>query len=362
MDWKRFIKDNIDALVPYAPGLREEQVRDIARTDVLHKLSSNENPYPPFPSALEAMAESLVSLNEYCDGSAHELTEKLSTHYGVTPEQIIVGNGSNELLDLIGEVCLQPTDEVVYCWPSFVVYRSLTQIAQAKSVECPLDAGGAFDLDAILGAITARTKLVLLCSPNNPTGGVVGKAAFELFLSQLPDHVLLVIDEAYIEYVTPGTTFNALDYFDGERPLVILRTFSKIYSLAGVRCGYGIAPAPLAEALDKVREPFNVNSVAQAGALACFGDETEVERRRIECAEGRERLYACLDRLALTYVRSQANFVWVEVPDADRSFRDLLERGVIVRSFAQGGNALRITVGNADGVTATIDALEEIMG
>ncbi len=360
MNWETFFRADIEPLVPYEPGLRPEQVEDIAGTSQIHKLSSNESPYPPFDSAIAAMQAELEGLNEYCDGASTAIRQALSEHYDVPFEQVFLGNGSNELVDLIAQSCVDPHDEVVYGWPSFVVYSSMTQLGGGISRQVPLRDDGSYDLDAMLDAIGERTKIVMVCNPNNPTGAVVSAADFERFLEQVPDHVLVVVDEAYIEFVEEGASFDALDYFDGIRPLVILRTFSKIYAMAGIRCGYGFAPVEVVAAIDKVREPFNVNSIAQAGAVAALADTDELDRRRRANREQRERLCTGLDALGITYAPSQTNFVWAHIPDADAAFQQLLERGVVVRSFG-AADALRITVGTADDVTATLAALEEVV-
>jgi histidinol-phosphate aminotransferase len=361
MDWSVFFRENLEPVQAYQPGLREEQIRQIAEVDTIYKLSSNESPWPPFPSALAALQEALVTLNEYPDGSAHQLTQLLSWHYDVPVEQIIVGNGSNELIDLIAQTCLKPGDNVVYGWPSFVVYRSSAQIAGAEYREVPLTADGSFDLNALLAAIDERTKIVAVCTPNNPTGGVISDAAFTEFLEKVPPQVLVIIDAAYEEFVDEAHAARPLAAFDGRRPYVVLRTFSKIYGLAGLRCGYGFAPAPLVEMVNKVREPFNVNTLAQVAAQACLEDDAELERRRVLNAEGRQRLQECFERLGLRYYPSQANFVWVEVADASATFDALLKKGIIVRPFP-GACGLRVGVGDAQGVTATIAAFEELFG
>jgi histidinol-phosphate aminotransferase len=359
MNWSTFFRKNLEPVQAYRPGLREEQIRQIAQTDTIHKLSSNESPLPPFPSALEAMQHALSELNEYPDGSSHQLTQLLSWHYDIPVEQIVVGNGSNELIDLIASTCLEPGDNVVYGWPSFIVYRSAAQIAGAAYREVPVATDGSFDLDALLAAVDERTKLVVICTPNNPTGGVVSAAAFEDFLQKLPAHVLVIVDAAYEEFIDDERAARPLAHFDGQRPYVVLRTFSKIYALAGLRCGYGFAPAILVEMLHKVREPFNVNTLAQVAACACLEDADELARRRMLNTAGKERLQACFGRLGLKHYPSQANFVWVEVPDAAATFDDLLKRGIIVRPFPDAGG-LRVGVGDAQSVTATIAAFEEL--
>ncbi|MCL1879915.1 MAG: histidinol-phosphate transaminase [Actinomycetia bacterium] len=359
MKWNEFFRENIQPMQPYQPGLREEQVREIAEVETIYKLSSNESPLPPFPSALAAISDKLACLNEYPDGSCHELTQTIARHYQVPPEQVLLGNGSNELIDLIAQTCLQPGDEVLYCWPSFVVYRSSVQIAAARSVELPLTSDGRFDLTALLAAVTPRTKLLFLCTPNNPTGTALGAEELAEFLDAVPDHLLVVIDAAYEEFITGPDTARPLVHFDGERPLAVLRTFSKIYGLAGIRMGYGLAPAPLVETVNKVREPFNVNTLAQAACAACLGDEAELAHRRQLNAEGRQRLYGCFEQLGLPFFRSEGNAVWVEVADPQAAFNDLLRQGIIVRPFA-GACGLRVGVGDEAGVTATIEVFQKL--
>ena len=359
MDWEVFLRDNIKPVLPYQPGLREEQVRQIVQSDSIYKLSSNESPLPPYPSALEAMREKLSTLNEYPDGSCYQLVQLLSEHYNVPSEQIIVGNGSNELVDLIAMTCLEPGDNAVYCWPSFVVYRSCVQIAGAEYRELPLADDGSFDLDAMLAAIDDRTKLVFICTPNNPTGATVSTVSFEAFLEKVPGHVLVVVDAAYEEFVDDALSVRPLAYFDGQRPYVVLRTFSKAYALAGMRCGYGFAPAVLAEALSKVREPFNVNALSQVAALACLEDVDELQKRLALNTVGRQRLLECFCTLGLEALPSQANFVWVKVPDAAATFDALLKKGIIVRPFA-GAEGLRVGVGDTLGVEATIEAFTDL--
>ena len=359
MDWKEFFTSEIESIQAYTPGLREEQILEIAQTPHIHKLSSNESPYPPFPSALAAMQESLIGLNTYCDGSSYELRQGLSKQYQVPYEQIMVGNGTNQLLMYIAQTCLTPEDRIAYCWPSFSIYRLVAQIAGATYDEVSLTSYGSFDLEALLEAITPQTKIVFISSPTNPTGGIVTQEECERFMARVPEHVLVVFDMAYKEFVTDPNHVAPMSFYDGKRPVIVLNTFSKIYGLAGVRVGYGFAPEPMGIATEKVRAPFNVNSVAQAGALACIGQDEELARRREDNALQRARLCEGFDRLGLKYYESHANFVWVFVPDSAQTFEQLLRRGIIVRSFAAGGG-LRVGVGNEDDTLATLAAFEQI--
>ncbi|MRS11474.1 MAG: histidinol-phosphate transaminase [Actinobacteria bacterium] len=357
MDWDRMIREELGTLVPYAPGLREEQVRERSGRDDICKLSSNESPFGPFPAAIAAMERELAELNRYPEGASLALKEKLSARHDVPVEQILVGSGSNELLRLIAQAVLRPGDEVVYAWPSFIVYPMVTTMFGAVHVKVPLDASATHDLDAMLAAVTDKTRLVFLCNPNNPTGTYYTREAFDRFFTRLPEHVLLVLDEAYFEFVTAPEYPDGLTYYEAGGRVVVLRTFSKIYSLAGLRVGYGFAPAPLVHAVDCIREPFNVNSVAQAAAAASLDDDAEVSRRRAENQEQKTYLYSGFDRLGISWVPSETNFVWVKTEKPVEVFEALLGQGVIVRGF---GNvpALRVGIGTAEDSKRTIEAFE----
>lgn len=347
MDWENAIRSEFDGMTPYSPGLRVSEVRERSGKDTILKLSSNEHPCGPFPRALEAMRIVLPRLNRYPDGASAALEGALCEKLGVDARHLVIGNGSNELLRLLAQVLVRPGDEIVFAWPSFVVYPMLAQMFGAAAIKVPLDDQEVHDLDAMLGAVTDRTRLMFLCNPNNPTGTIYTRDAFESFLERLPDHVVLAVDEAYFEFVTDAEYPDALEYFDGSNPLVVLRTFSKIYSLAGARIGYAVMPEQVVEALDKVREPFNVNSVAQIGAYYSLLDEAEVIRRRAENQEQKMYLYSCFDRLGVTYVRSETNFVYFKTDRPVEVFEALLRQGIIARDFGTAP-ALRIGIGTPD--------------
>lgn len=360
MDWESLIRTDVAPLVPYAPGLRASEVRERAGVGIIHKLSSNENPFGPVPEAIDAIRAIAPHLNRYPDGAARALTRRLAQHLGVEERFVAIGNGSNELIRIIAEATLEPGSECVCAWPSFVVYPMVAQLMGATCVKVPLAEGEVHDLDAMLEAITERTKLLFLCNPNNPTGTIYRRSEFEAFIAKVPDHVLVVIDEAYIEYVTDPEFPDGLGYFDGQRPIALLRTFSKIYSLAGLRVGYGVMPEPLVSAVNKVRDPFNVNTVAQIAAFHSLDAAGEVARRRTLNAEQRSRLYEALDRLGVKWAASEANFVYVLSENASALFDELLSRGVIVRNFGTAP-ALRVGVGTAEDTDATIAAFEAAM-
>ncbi|MBI5231729.1 MAG: histidinol-phosphate transaminase [Coriobacteriales bacterium] len=357
MLWEHLIRKELEPMVPYSPGLRASEVRERSGHDTIVKLSSNECPYGPTPTALSAMEAVLPRLNRYPDGAARALRRRLCERTGVAEPNLVIGNGSNELLRLIAQATLRPGDEVVFSWPSFIVYPMVTQMFGATAVRVPLADGEVHDLDAMRAAITDRTRIVFLCNPNNPTGTIYGADGFKRFMAEVPEHVLVVVDEAYYEYVDDPSYPRTLDYFDGERPLVVLRTFSKIYGLAGLRIGYGAFPEPLAGAIHKVREPFNINAPAQVAAYYSLADDAEVERRKVENQEQKTYLYSAFDRLRLRYVPSQTNFVYVLTDKPVEVFEALLERGVIVRDFGTAP-ALRVGVGTPEETHIAVTAFE----
>jgi histidinol-phosphate aminotransferase len=360
VDFDALIRPELEPMVPYAPGLRASEVRKSSGKETILKLSSNEHPCGPFPSALRAMEAVLPRLNRYPDGSARALRKRLSKGLGVEFDQVVVGNGSNELIRLIAQAVLRPGDEVVFAWPSFVVYPMVTQMFGATAVRVPLNESDGHDIPAMLAAITERTRLVFLCNPNNPTGTIYQKIAFERYLAEVPDHVLTVVDEAYFEFVEDEQYPDTLRYFDGTRPLCTLRTFSKIYSLAGLRVGYAVVPEQLRVAIDKLREPFNVDTVAQIAAYYSLADGAEVERRRRENQEQKTYLYENFDRLGIDYVPSETNFVYFKTEKPVEVFKALLEEGVIVRDFGNAP-ALRLGVGTPEDTVITVAAFEAVV-
>ncbi|MBS3956299.1 MAG: histidinol-phosphate transaminase [Clostridiales bacterium] len=357
MDWETAIRAELEPMVPYAPGLRVSEVRERSGKDRILKLSSNEHPCGPFPSAIRAMEAVLPRLNRYPDGAARALRRELCARLTVADENLVVGSGSNELIRLIAQAFIRPGDEVVFAWPSFVVYPMVTQMFGGTAVKVPLAHGEVHDLEAMAAAITERTRIVFLCNPNNPTGTIYDRQSFEAFLTRLPAHVMLIVDEAYFEFVDDPEYPDGLAYFDGKRPIAVLRTFSKIYSLAGARIGYGVVPAPLASAIHKLREPFNVNTVAQVAAFYSLADEAEVIRRKEENQEQKTYLYSCFDRLGIPYVPSQTNFIYVHTDRPVEAFDALLCEGVIVRDFGTAP-ALRVGVGTPEDTATTVAAFQ----
>jgi histidinol-phosphate aminotransferase len=254
MDWEAAIRAELEPMVPYAPGLRASEVRERSGRETILKLSSNEHPCGPFPAAIEAMEAVLPHLNRYPDGSARALRKALCHHLDIADENLVVGNGSNEIIRLIAQAVLRPGDEVVFAWPSFVVYPMVTQMFGATAVKVPLDSDETRP-SAMLEAITERTRIVFLCNPNNPTGTIYRSRGVRAFHGRGSRARARRADEAYFEFVTDDAYPDALEWFDGQRPLVVLRTFSKIYSLAGLRIGYGALPAALAAPSTRYESP-----------------------------------------------------------------------------------------------------------
>ena len=364
MDAITLVPEWIRTLAPYSPGKPiEELERELGIRDSI-KLASNENPLGPSPKALAAIAAALADLNRYPDGSAFYLKRRLAARLGVASEELIVGNGSNEIIELVVRTFLRPGDEAVMADQAFVVYRLIVQAAGGTARAVPLR-HFTHDLDAIADAITPRTRLAFLANPNNPTGTIFRRAAWEAFLGRVPAHVVVVADDAYAEYVDdPEYPDTIRSRGDGSVAVVTLRTFSKLYGLAGLRIGYGVASPPVIDALARVRQPFNVNSLALVGALAALDDDEHVRRTLATNREGMAYLVAAFRRLGLEHVPSAANFVLVRVAGAGRAYQALLRRGVIVRPMDAYGfpEHLRVTVGTPAENERFVDALRAVLG
>jgi histidinol-phosphate aminotransferase len=355
-----FIRPDIAKIAPYQPGKRASEMRREAGFERMVKLSSNESPWPPFPKAQRAIKAIASRLNRYPDSYAGVLRSRVAAHMDVGEEQICLGNGSNELITFIAQAVLGPKDEAVFAWPSFVVYPIVTQLMGADAVKVPLDDGWRHDLAAMADAVTKKTRLLFVCNPNNPTGTIAGKDGVARLMDAVPEKCLVVFDEAYYEYVDDPDFGTGMAYFDGERPVVVLRTFSKMYALAGLRVGYGAFPVWLAEAVEKLREPFNVNMAAQIAAFYSLDEPDEVARRAEATSRGRRRIEEALAGLGVRYAPSQANFVCFAVDDGPAVFSGLVSRGVIVRELG-GTGMLRATVGTEEETETFIAALGETL-
>ena len=338
-------------LVPYEPGKPVEEVQRELGLDRVVKLASNEGPFPPFPAALEAIERSARDLNRYPDGGVWALRAALAERHGVAFENVVVGAGADGVIDLLSQATLDPDDEIVCGWPSFPSYVLDAAKLGAVSRKVPLR-DHTYDLDAMLAAIGPRTKLVYVCHPNNPTGAGNGRDELAAFLDRVPEHVLVVLDQAYFEYIDdPDYADGVEEHFKQRERIVVLRTFSKIYGLAGLRVGYGIAPPDVVVATSKVRRAFDVTATAQAAAMASIGNDAEIAHRRAQNATGRAALEATLREHGLEPAGpALGNFVYAEVGDGRALFEQLLRQGVIVRPLAGFGapSAIRISVGTPE--------------
>jgi len=360
---KLSVPDYIQAIEPYVPGKPlDELEREYGIQDSV-KLASNENPLGPSPKALAAIRKGLATLHRYPDGAGHLLTRKIAGANGIRPANVVIGNGSDDIIALLVRALIQPGDRVIVPRPSFLMYAITATAAGAVVDAVPLKSL-AMDFDAMVDRITAHTRLVFLCNPNNPTGTVVTRKAFERFMARLPDDVVVVVDEAYIEFARNPDCLKTGRPADVKRPLVTLRTFSKVYGLAGLRVGYGIMPAELAEVLNRVRQPFNVNTMAQAAAAAALDDRVFLNDTVGLVHRGLDDLYAALDNLGLTYVKTEANFFLIDVGQpADAVFEDMLRQGIIVRSMRAYGfpSHIRINVGLEAENRRFLNALERVL-
>ncbi|MEO5718101.1 MAG: histidinol-phosphate transaminase [Chthoniobacterales bacterium] len=349
-------------LAIYEPGKPiEETARESGlRPDQIIKLASNENPLGPSPRVQDAMQHALAGANLYPDGGGYYLRAALSKKFQLAPENLILGNGSNEIIEFIGHSFLGPEVEIVTSENAFIAYRLVAALFGAKTVSVP-DREYRFDLEAIAQAITPRTRVVFIANPNNPTGTLVGQEEIDRFMTRVPDHVVVVFDEAYHEYLDAPP--DTLQFVRANRNVIILRTFSKIHALASIRLGYGIARPELIQVVQKTREPFNTSGIAQAAAIAALADTAHQSESKRLTDEGRHYLETEFTALGLPFVPSVANFVLVKVGDGKALFKNFLRQGVIVRALS--GYSLpewvRISVGTMDQNRQCIAALREVM-
>jgi histidinol-phosphate aminotransferase len=361
--WESLANEHILGIAPYEPGKPiEELEREFGITDAI-KLASNENPLSPSERVLKAIADALPNLNRYPDGSGFYLRQALARRHGVGPDQLVLGNGSNDLIELLVRAFLRAGEEAVIPHPSFVVYPMIVQAVGGIRVVVTLK-DYRVDLEAMARAITPMTKMVFIANPNNPTATIVTADEVEHFMARVPDKVIVVFDEAYVEFAQ-GPDFPAtLDYLRHGRRVVVLRTFSKAASLAGLRVGYAVAPAQMASYIHRVRAPFNVSSVAQEAALGALQDAAHVERSKALARDGKAWLRPRLQSLGLACPESHGNFLFVGLDrDAGEVYQALLREGVIVRPLAGYGfpRHVRITVGLPSDNERLLAALRKVL-
>jgi len=355
----------VEALVPYEPGKPIEEVQRELGLERVVKLASNEGPFGPFPAALEALARCAEELNRYPDGGAYGLRAALAEHHELPFEQVAVGAGADGVIDSLLQAALGPGDELVIGWPSFPSYVIDALKLGATPVRVPL-AGHRFDLGALLEAVTPRTRIVAICNPNNPTGTMVARAELDEYFERVPEHVLTVLDEAYFEYIDePDYPDGIEEHVKAGRRVLVLRTFSKIYGLAGLRVGYGVGPSEVVTAVNKLKRAFDVTTAGQEAALASLGGTAEVERRRLVNSEQRAAVEEILRGHGFEPVLpAVANFLYVDTGrDSAEVFQELLRLGVIVRPLGAFGapEAIRVTVGAPDENAFLAEALGRLV-
>lgn len=356
------VPEYIRSLIPYEPGKPIEEVEREYGISGSLKLASNENPLGPSPRALAVLRERLPELHLYPDGDCFYLKRALAQKLGVQPDRLIFGNGSNEIIELAARTFMRPGDEAVMAEQAFVVYELIVQAVGGKRKTVPLK-NFTHDLAAIADAVTPQTRLVFLANPNNPTGTIYRRREWQAFLERISPDVLVIVDEAYFEYVEEADYPNSLDYHARHPAILTLRTFSKLYGLAGLRIGYGIGAKGVIALMQRVRQPFNVNAPAQWAALAALDDTEHVQRSLGVNQQGVKYLQTEFARLGLSYVPSQANFILVRVGNGPEVFQRLLQQGVIVRPMVgyKFPEHVRVTVGTMAQNQKLIGALERLI-
>lgn len=360
---KNLIRDCVSKIKQYQPGKPAEVLqKELALKEKICKLASNENPLGPSPLALEAIQEKLMDTNLYPDNGCYYLKERLAEYLHLQPENLRVGNGSSELILLLGLAFLNPEDEMIMSRHSFIFAKIVTQTMGCRLVEVPLKEFH-HDLDAILRSVTPDTKIVYLDNPMNPIGSMITHKDLTAFLDRLPGGVVVVLDEAYHDYVNDGDFPRSMIYIEEEKDVIILRTFSKMYGLAGLRVGYGVAKKEHIRALDTVSPPFSVNRLGQIGATAALDDSEHVRRTKELNEMGKSYFHSRFEELGIFYVPSETNFVTIDVKTETTPLADELQRqGIIVRPLCQYGltTFLRITIGTQEQNERFMDAFGKI--
>lgn len=361
---EKLLNPDVAAITPYEPGRPIEEVaRELGLDpDSISKLASNENPLGISPKALQAVRDAAPEAFRYPDGGAFYLREKLAARFGVERAQVILGNGSNEILEFIGHCFMAPGRSIVVSAHAFVIYKLIARMFGCDVIETPATAGLGHDLHAMAAAVRNDTAAVFVCNPNNPTGTMVDPAQVEAFLDDVPRDVLVVFDEAYAE-IALGPMPDTLNSVTTRPNCIMLRTFSKAYGLAGLRLGFGIGPKPLINALQKPRQPFNVNRLAQEAAIAAMDDRAFIEQTRALCADSKEYLEKACRNMNLEFVPAFANFMLIRVGDGAAVTRALTEAGVIVRPMAGYGlpEHIRVSFGAMSENQRFVNALAAIL-
>lgn len=361
MDISDLIPAHIFKIAPYVPGKPiEELQRELGIADCI-KMASNENPLGPSPKAVEAMQHAISNAHIYPDGESFKLRTALAQKYDLSIKQVLVGNGSNEAIDTLMRTVLTSDDEVILSQYSFIAYKITALSINVKCVIVPPKSDYSHDLEAMADAITPKTKFIVIDNPNNPTGTMVDKNAFDAFMKRVPERVLVAVDEAYDDYVETADFPNSLQYLKAGRRIVIFKTFSKIYGLGGIRLGCGLTHEAILDAVNRVRQPFNVNAVAQAAGVAALTDLEHIRRSKEVNSKGKASLYKAFDDMGVAYIPSQTNFVTIDLKrDSGPVYQALLRSGVIVRPLKNYGlmTQLRVTIGTEEQNIRFIAALQ----
>ncbi|MBT3312556.1 MAG: histidinol-phosphate transaminase [Desulfobacterales bacterium] len=355
--------DYILSISPYSPGKPIEELEREYGIKNSIKLASNENPLGASPMAMDAIKKNLKKINRYPDGSGYYLTEKLSKKLDVSPRNIVLGNGSDDVIGMLTRVLLSSGDDAIMTKPSFLMYEILVKASGSIPVFVPLiDLG--IDLDIIKKNITSKTRMIFITNPNNPTGSIITEQEFKKFLESIPPEIVVVVDEAYIEFNKDPNCLNSINYISNSSNVVTLRTFSKAYGLAGLRVGYGVMSEEIAGLLNRVRQPFNVNSLALTAAFSALDDQDFLTKTNNLIQDGLKYLYNALDVLGIKYFPTQANFFLIDLKkDANTIFEKMLQHGVIIRSMASYGypEYIRINVGLQEENARFIDTLKKVI-
>ncbi|MGH2319084.1 histidinol-phosphate transaminase [Planococcus sp. SE5232] len=356
-------RKTLDKIQPYSPGKPIWEVQKELGLDRVIKLASNENPLGPSPKAVAAIQQGLAELNRYPDADASALKKAIAAEFNVSPQQVIPTNGADELITLISEAFLEEGDEVIVPSPSFSEYDFGAHIMGATVVPVKFIEGFEFDVDAMIAAVTDKTKIIYICTPNNPTGTYMSKPDLDKLVEAI-DGVLVVIDAAYSHFADAADYTHGIEYINAGYPVLTLQTFSKIYGIAGVRVGFGIASEPIIQSILKVKEPFNVNTLAQIAATAAIEDIEHVKTSQDANKAGREQLYKAFEELGLAYIESMANFVLVQIgEDGEKLYKELMAKGVIVRYGKIWGlpDYVRVSVGTPEENQFFIDTLKALL-
>ena len=358
---EELIRPHIAHILPYPPGKPIKEVEEELGLKKIIKLASNENALGPSEKAIRAIRRALNEINLYPDSNASQLKEKLAKKYHVTEGEIFVGNGTDEIIRIVVETFLNPKEEVIVAWPAFIIYSIATQIMEGRLIKIPLK-DYTHDLDRILDAVTDHTKLIFISNPNNPTGTIVDEYQVESFMKKVREDIIVVFDEAYYEYAE-GDFPDTLKYIKERRNVITLRTFSKIYGLAGLRIGYGIAKKEIFSHMNRIRQPFNTNIIAQLGAGAALEDSEHVKRSKEMNEKGKNFFYKELSSLGLKYIPTSGNFILVDVKrNGKEIYEELLRKGVIIRPMDEYDLPfyIRVTIGKPSQNIRFIEVLKEM--